>query len=106
MSLSLCKAIFCLDHIGEFCKVRFVISRSCVLCSVNEKIFKKYAGFFGRCCGCFAVVVENLDSIATQTTTGTSQSKTQSKGTSKSTSSVASANSGAEKGDTSTDSRF
>ena len=62
---------------------------------MNEKIFKKYASVFGKCCGCCAVVVEKLDTIATQSTTGTSQSKTGSQSTpSKTASSNASVNTG------------
>ncbi len=86
---------------------------------VNEKIFKKYAAVFGRCCGCCKVVVEKLDSIATASTTGTSGSKTGSKtgsapgstGSSRSVNSVKtnstnSTSDGVEMSAASTDSRF
>jgi len=86
---------------------------------VNEKIFKKYAAVFGKCCGCCRVVVEKLDSIATASTTGTSGSKTGSKtastpgsqGSSRSANSVKTANStnsgsDASNVEMSTDSRF
>ena len=51
---------------------------------VNEKIFKKYAQAFGKCCGCCNVMVEKLDYLATASTTGTSGSKGSKTGSSKS----------------------
>ena len=43
---------------------------------INEKIFKKYAQAFGKCCPCCNTVVTKLDYLATASTTGTSGSKT------------------------------